>query len=53
MVVVFFSYRWCAYEVDDNGVAVDGKWADCTDACPNDGEDCKSLNVNSIMLRCF
>lgn len=31
--------RWCAYEVDENGVAVDGKWADCNDACPSDGED--------------
>ena len=31
--------RWCAYEVDENGVAVDGKWADCNDACPTDGED--------------
>jgi hypothetical protein len=42
--------RWCAYEVDENGVAVDGKWADCNDACPNDGEDEGSVSCDESSL---
>lgn len=30
--------RWCAFEVDEAGVVLDGKWGDCNDACPHDGE---------------
>ena len=25
---------WCAYEVNHDGVAVNGKWGDCNPGCP-------------------
>ena len=28
------SKPWCSYEVDDQGAAVPGKWADCNPGCP-------------------
>ena len=29
---------WCAYEVNHDGVAVDGKWEDCNPGCPGVGK---------------
>ena len=32
------SQPWCAFEVDDGGEAVGGKWGDCNDKCPKTGK---------------
>ena len=29
---------WCAYKVNRQGVAVDGKWGDCDQGCPGSGK---------------
>ena len=42
--------RWCAYEVDESGVAIDGKWADCNDACPNEGEEGAATSCDESSL---
>lgn len=42
--------HWCAYEVDENGVAVDKKWGDCNDACPYDGEEAGQSQCDETTL---
>jgi len=40
---------WCAYEVDENGVAIDGKWGECNLACPIEG-DLEGAKCNETTL---
>ena len=29
---------WCAIQVDDRGIVINGKWGDCDLGCPGTGE---------------
>ena len=44
---------WCATEVDSNGDAIRGRWADCNPGCPgtlNAGDNIKGVVVSGNVV---